>query len=126
ASTATIRPMIPSSELPPPPSEDFASMTGAGVSEDSSPDQSTTLPSEDVCRTENVKCLVEFGVGRNEKAASSPVGTWPPSQVTFVTTASSPEPCCCTVRFQPGEGTNESIANPLGGVISTLVVNTPS
>ena len=33
-------------ELPPPPRDDFASITGAGVSEDSGPDQSTTEPSE--------------------------------------------------------------------------------
>jgi hypothetical protein len=37
--------------LPPPPSDDFASIVGAGVSEDSGPDQSTTVPSEYVCRT---------------------------------------------------------------------------
>ena len=65
-------------------------------------------------------------VARNEKAASSPVGTVPPVQVTFVITAASPEPVCCTARFQPVAGTNESIANPAGGVNSIDVVVAPS
>ena len=46
--------MIAKVELPPPPSEDFASITGAGASDDSGPLQSTTEPSEYVCRTANV------------------------------------------------------------------------
>ena len=53
-------------------------------------------------------------LARNENAASSPVGTLPPDQVTFVITAFSPEPVCWTVRCQPGEGTNESMLNPDG------------
>ena len=39
---------------PPPPNEDSAFTTGAGVSDDSGPDQLTTEPSEYVCRTPNV------------------------------------------------------------------------
>jgi hypothetical protein len=38
--------MIDSVELPLPPSEDFASIAGAGVSDDSGPLQSTSEPSE--------------------------------------------------------------------------------
>src|SRR5439155_16410672 len=53
ASTASASATIPSVLLPPPPSEAFASIVGAGVSADSGPDQSTTLPSEYVCRTVN-------------------------------------------------------------------------
>src|SRR5665647_3138537 len=62
----------------------------------------------------------------NENAASSSVGTAPPLQVTRVTTAESPEPVFSTVRFQPGDGTNESIAKPEGGASSTVVVVAPS
>src|SRR4029077_769972 len=40
----------------------------------------------------------------------------------FWMTALSPEPVCLTTRFQPGEGTNESIPKPLGGVSSISVV----
>jgi hypothetical protein len=40
--------------VPPPPNEDLALTTGAGVSDDSGPVQSTTEPSEYVCRTLNV------------------------------------------------------------------------
>ena len=43
-----------------------------------------------------------------------------------MTTASSPDPVDWTSRFQPGEGTNESIEKPAGGVNSTLVVVAPS
>ena len=63
---------------------------------------------------------------RNWKSESSPVGVWPPVQVTFWITASSPEPVCCTCRFQTGVGTNESIENPLGRVSTTFVVVAPS
>ena len=59
---------------------------------------------------------------RNENAASSPVGTWPPVHVTLVMTASSPEPVCCTLRVQPGVGTNESMLKPAGGENSISVV----
>ena len=52
--TPTTSATMASVELPPPPRDDFASITGAGVSEDSGPDQSTTEPSEYVCRTLNV------------------------------------------------------------------------
>jgi hypothetical protein len=62
----------------------------------------------------------------NENAASSSVGTLPPSQVTFVITASSPVPGFWTSRFQPGEGTNESIEKPSGGVNSIFVVDASS
>src|SRR6266545_1409844 len=41
-------------------------------------------------------------------------------------TALSPEPVCCTWRFQPGVGTNESIENPGGHVKTILVVVAPS
>src|SRR5579864_631289 len=41
-------------EVPPPPIDDSASIVGAGVSDDSGPDQSTIDPSEYVCRTLNV------------------------------------------------------------------------
>src|SRR5581483_8716745 len=54
ATIATISATIPSIELPPPPRDDFASTAGAGVSELSGPFQSTTEPSEKVCRTSNV------------------------------------------------------------------------
>ena len=70
--------------------------------------------------------LLDCGWARNWKAASSPVGTLPPLQLTLLTTASSPEPVCCTSRFQPDAGTNESIANPSGTVSTTFVVVTPS
>src|SRR5512140_2952846 len=74
--------MIESVELPPPPSDEFASILGAGVSDDSGPLQSTTEPSEYVCRTENVYVLLESGLARNWKMESSPVGTLPPVQIT--------------------------------------------
>ena len=118
--------MIASVELPPPPSEDFASMVGAGVSDDSGPDQSTTEPSEYVCRTVNVYVLFESALARNWKTASSSVGTRPPVQVTFWITAFSPEPVSWSCRFQPTAGTNESMPKPLGGVSSTFVVVRPS
>ncbi len=60
------------------------------------------------------------------KTESSPVGTLPPLQVTFWTTASSPEPVVCALRFQPGAGSNESIAKPSGTVSSICVVVAPS
>src|SRR2546428_10028577 len=41
-------------------------------------------------------------------------------------TALSPEPLSWTFRFQPGEGANESIEKPAGGVNSTVVVVAPS
>ena len=92
------------------------------MSELSEPDQSTTVPSEYVCRTPNVYVLFESVCARNWKNASSPVGTEPPVQVTFVTTALSPDPVDSTSRCQPGDGTNESIEKPLGGVNSIFVV----
>src|SRR4029077_4139257 len=115
--------MIASVELPPPPIDETASSVGAGVSEDSGPDQSTTDPSAYVCRTWNVYVLLEDGDARNENAASSPVGTLPPAQVTFWITAFSPSPVCWSVRFQPDDGTNESIPKPSGTVSSTCVVS---
>src|SRR5207248_1421965 len=54
ANPETASATIASVELPPPPSDDFASTVGAGVSDDSGPAQSTTDPSEYVCRTLNV------------------------------------------------------------------------
>jgi hypothetical protein len=95
---------------------------GAGVSEVSGPDHSTTDPSEYVWRTANVYVFAASVRARNENAASSPVGTRPPSHVTLVTTELSPEPDWATLRFQPGLGTNESIVNPDGGVSSIFVV----
>src|SRR6185312_1178367 len=59
---------------------------------------------------------------RNWKKASSPGGTFPPVQVTFCTTVSSPVPVVCSCRFQPAAGAKESIEKPLGGVSSTCVV----
>ena len=86
---------IASNELLP-PREPFASTVGAGVPEDSGPDQSTTLPFEYDWRTSNVYVFADVGVARNWKNASSPVGTLPPLQVTFWITASSPRPVCWT------------------------------
>ena len=60
------------------------------------------------------------------KTASSSVGTLPPLQVTFWITFSSPEPVACSVRFQPGDGSKESIAKPSGTVSSICVVVAPS
>jgi len=45
--------------------------------------------------------LLESGLARNWKIASSPVGTLPPVHVIFWMTAFSPEPVCCSWRFQP-------------------------
>ena len=42
--------------------------------------------------------------------------------MTFVITASSPDPVCCTLRVQPGDGTNESMLKPAGGENSICVV----
>ena len=50
------------------------------------------------------------------------MGTLPPVQVTFWITALSPEPVCCSTRFQPGLGTNESIEKPDGTVRTIFVV----
>src|SRR5258708_38055485 len=44
----------------------------------------------------------------------------------FWMTALLPEPVCLTTRFQPGDGTNESIPKPLGGVSSISVVFRPA
>ena len=63
---------------------------------------------------------------RNWNSESSSVGTWPPVQVTFCTTALSPEPCCTSTRCHPGSGTNESIEKLLGTVSTILFVVTPS
>ena len=60
------------------------------------------------------------------KTASSSVGTLPPLQVTFWITRSSPEPVADSSRFQPGEGSNESIEKPSGTVSSISVVVAPS
>ena len=118
--------MIASVELLPPPSDDIASIVGAGVSDDSGPLQSTTEPSEYVCRTVNMYVLLELGLARNWKTESSPVGTLPPLHVTFWITAFSPEPVCCSCRFQPAAGAKESMPKPPGGVSSTFVVVRPS
>ena len=108
--------------VPPPPSEETESIRGAGVSELSGPLQSTILPFEYVCRTWKTYVLLESRLAFKRKTASSPVGTFPPLQVTFWTTFSSPEPVACSERFQPGSGSNESIAKPFGTVSSTCVV----
>ncbi len=51
----------------------------------------------------------------------------PPVHVTLVTTALSPEPVCWTDWCHPGGGgTNESIPNPLGTVITILDVVKPA
>ena len=94
--------MIASVELLPPPSDDIASIVGAGLSDDSGPLQSTTEPSEYVCRTVNVYVLFESALARNWKTASSSVGTRPPVQVTFWITAFSPEPVSAGHRFPMG------------------------
>src|SRR5581483_5112420 len=62
------------------------------------------------------------GCARNWNNESSPVGTCPPVHVTWVMTASSPEPVCCSMRFQPGLGTKESIEKLFGNVRTTFVV----
>src|SRR5438034_1730234 len=58
----------------------------------------------------------------NWKSASSSEGTFPPDQVTCWICVSSPERVDFTLLVQPGDGTNESIAKPLGGVSSIFVV----
>ena len=78
ATPLTTSATIASVELLPPPKDDFASITGAGVSDDSGPLQSTTEPSEYVCRTLNVYDLLESGLARNWKRESSSVGVCPP------------------------------------------------
>src|SRR4051812_36100026 len=60
------------------------------------------------------------------KTASSSVGTLPPLQVIFWIERSSPEPVAASSRFQPGEGSNESIEKPSGTVSSISVVVAPS
>src|SRR5204863_3860477 len=92
ASAASATATIPSVLLPPPPSEDFASIVGDGVSEDSGPAQSTTVPSEYVCRTLNAYVFAASVDARNWKTASSSVGTLPPLQVTFWMTVFVPVP----------------------------------
>jgi hypothetical protein len=92
------------------------------VSELSGPDQSTTSPVEYVWRTLKVYVFAPVVLALNPNTESSSVGTLPPDHVTFVTTASSPEPVDCTLRFQPGLGWNESMLKPLGGVNSIDVV----
>src|SRR5207253_11180744 len=62
---------IASVELPPPPSELFASTVGAGASDDSEPFQFTIEPSEYVCSTPNVYVLLDWACARNWKSASS-------------------------------------------------------
>src|SRR5207248_5988181 len=72
ATPATTSATIASVDVPPSPSELFASSVGDGVSELPGPDQSTTFPFEYVWRTTNVYILLASAVARNEKAASSP------------------------------------------------------
>ena len=62
------------------------------------------------------------GWARNWKSESSPVGTLPPVQVTFWTTALSPDPVCWSCCVQPGAGTNESMPKPFGTVSTIFVV----
>src|SRR6185312_1035392 len=103
---ATISATMVSVVVPPPPSDETPSTSCAGVSELSGPVQSTTLPSEYVCRTCSVYVLLESRLALNRKTESSSVGTLPPDQVTFWIVFSSPEPVACSVRFQPGSGSN--------------------
>src|SRR5205807_10480355 len=56
-----------------PPSDDFASIVGAGVSELSGPLQSTIEPSAQVWRTFMSYVLLSFGLARQWKAVTSPV-----------------------------------------------------
>src|SRR3954447_2339957 len=107
---------------PPPPRDDLNSTCGAGASEDSGPVQSTTLPSEYGWRTLNEYVFDASADARNWKTASSSEGALPPDQVTCWTWVSSPDPVDFTLRVQPDDGANESIAKPLGGVSSTLAV----
>src|SRR5439155_26299116 len=99
ASAATARAIQETIEEPPPASESLDSSVGAGLSELSGPVQSTTEPSEYVCLTPNVKVLLESARPWNENAASSPVGTLPPSLFNLVMTALSPDPVCWTLCF---------------------------
>jgi hypothetical protein len=113
-------------DVPLPPIDETALIVGDGVSDESGPDQFTTLPSEYVCLTLKAYVPLFDGLARNENAASSPVATEPPVHVTRSTTAASPLPFVTAERFQPGLGKNESIPKPLGGVNSTAVVAAPS
>ena len=65
------------------------------------------------------------GLGEELNSESSPVGVLPPVHVTCVTTALSPDPvwrtCCVPAR---GGGTNESIPNPSGTVMTIFDVVT--
>ena len=57
---------------------------------------------------------------------SSPVGVLPPVSVTFVTTALSPEPVWASWTCHGSRGgTNESMPNPAGTVITRFVVVRP-
>src|SRR5690348_2862547 len=106
--------MIASVDVPP-PKDETATIEGAGASELSGPDHSTTEPSEYVCRTSKEYVFAPLVDALKRKTASSSVGTWPPVQEIV-------DPCA--VRLHPGEGSNESMAKPAGTVSTTVLVVT--
>src|SRR4029077_16192766 len=123
ASTATTSAMSATTELPPPPIESLASIVGVGLSESAAPSQLTSARSEYVCCTANAYVPAFPGSPRNWNSESCPVGVRPPLQVSFWTTASSPEPCDLTARCQPGGGgATESMLKPSGGVRTIFIV----
>jgi len=81
--------------VPPPPKDERASIDGEGLSADSGPFQSTTEPSEYVCRTSNTYVIAPLVDALKRKTASSSVGTRPPLHVMVELFAA---------RFQPGDG----------------------
>src|SRR5207247_7234745 len=122
----TISATIESVVVPPPPSDETPSTSGAGVSELSEPVQSTISPFEYVCRTFTVYFLLESTLALKRNTAFSSVGTLPPVHVTFWIVFSSPDPVACSLRFQPGSASNESIAKRGGTDIAIWVVVSPS
>ena len=91
------------------------------MSEDSGPVQSTTVPSEYVCRTLKEYVFAASVDARNWKTASSSVGTLPPVQVTFWMTVFSPVPVVWASRFQPG-GRGERVDRETARRVSSTFV----
>ena len=110
---------------PPPPNELGSSPRSSAPAYPSSPARSSrrpSRPSTSAGRRTCTSCSSRLAPRNGNAGGLARSGCSPPVQVTFVITASSPSPVCCTSRFQPGDGMNESIEKPSGGVSSTLVV----